>query len=484
MVFVVDPNWDCVESYVAHVPLLQQHKIIKVMTRLGKSAYCNSDRADIYKTITYNSWTRNPALATEEICPQLLNMDVTIAAVIPTFDPAVYLADQLAACIGVRGNPSKGPLADARWNKWEMSEAVKRAGLRSVNEKRVSTWEEAKDYMESLSPPLSTSKPVIFKILEGSSSRGVMKIHSLKQAEEVWNSAEYVAVKSILIQECFMGKEYVIDSASRDGVHKIVMVYHEDLRPGNGIWNLYYGFKTMDPEDPKTKIIMDYHKKVLDATGLQNGACDMEVFWIEDEGQPCVTDLNARWSATMWHDGLKLEQELAGHDQITATINAYLDSTAFNELPAVPSLKKNGALVFSNVFHTGILKSIPALAVAEKMPSYLSTYKKDAVVGQEIKKFTAGQPPITILLANTDKTVLDADYEHLIDLEYSNDFFDITPSTGDMSLTALRPRSHGLRSQRLPVIATLAVLAVATVLALVAMSQRKVPDGTEYITIE
>eukprot|EP00419_Tripos_fusus_P060862 CAMPEP_0172920022 /NCGR_PEP_ID=MMETSP1075-20121228/203239_1 /TAXON_ID=2916 /ORGANISM="Ceratium fusus, Strain PA161109" /LENGTH=185 /DNA_ID=CAMNT_0013779971 /DNA_START=45 /DNA_END=602 /DNA_ORIENTATION=- len=185
----------------------------------------------------------------------------------------------------------------------------------------------------------------------------------------------------------------------------------------------------------------------------------------------------------MWHDGLALEKALAGHDQITATINAYLDSDAFNAMPLVPSLQQHGALIFSNVFHTGILRSVPGLVVAEKLPSYLSTYNK-AILGNVIKKFTAGQPPITILLANKDKAVLDTDYERIIDLEYSNGFFDITPSTGETSLTEFHLGSQGLRGQRWPVLAASSVLAIAAVLALVAISRRNIPDGTEYLTIE
>jgi hypothetical protein len=476
VVFVVDPSWDCVESYVAHVPLLQEYKIIKVMTQLGESVPCNAGRANIYKNITFNSWTPNDTLATEEICPQLKNVGFPIAAVIPTFDPAVYLTDRLAACLGVRGNPSKGPLWNARRNKLAMSNAVKKAGLRSVKEKEVSKWSEAKDYLESLNPPLSPANQVVFKILEGSSSLGVTKIHSLKQAKEVWYSQAYAAVKSIVIQECLKGKEYVIDSASRDGVHKVIMVYHEDLRPGNGIFDLYYGFLTMDPRDEKTKAIIDYANKVLDATDLRNGASDMEVFWLEDEGTPCVVDLNARWTALMWHDGLALEQKVAGHDHITATISAYLDGDAFNSIPSVPSLRQHGALAFVNSFRRGILKSIPGLAVAEKMPSYLGISNKDAVVGNLIVKYSGfhtQHTPLYVLLGSKDKAVLDADYEHIIDLEVSNAFYDVTPHTGYTLMLA------GSMLAAVGLIAVGSMLAAVVLFA--AMSRRKLPDNYDHV---
>jgi len=489
VVFVVDPSWDCVESYAAHVPLLQEFKIIKVMTNPGKSAVCNSDRADIYMQIAYSSMTPNDALAVEEICPQLRNVGIPIEAVIATFDPAVGIADGLSACVGTRGNPFEGPLAQARRDKWVMGEAVRKAGLRSIKEKKVSTWPVAKEYLESLNPPLSDTHPVIFKILEGSSSEGVTKVKSMQQAEDYFSSK--VGTKStfgatidvILIQEFLAGKEYVIDSASRDGVHKVSMVWNEDLRPGNGIFDLYYGFKVMNPEDPKIATIIDYSNKVLDATGLANGAADMEVMWLDDEDAPCLVEINARWTALMWHDGLRLERAVTGNDQITATINAYLDGEAFNKMPAVPAVSQYGAIIFTNVWHTGILDGLPGMAVTEKLPSYFGSYNKYAVVGKVLKKFTAGDPPITVLLANDDEAVVDADYDRIIGLENADAFWRMR--NADASTTALRLGGSlpGQRMPALPAVVALAALGVAAALALFARSRRGTQDGTEYIII-
>jgi len=372
----------------------------------------------------------------------------------------------------------------ARHDKWAMSGAVRKAGLRSVKEIKVSTWPEAKEFLESLSPPLSDANPVIFKVLQGSSSEGVQKVHSMKQAEEILSrelgsSMMGADIAEVLIQEFLGGVEYVIDSASRDGVHKVNMVWIEDLRQGNGIFNLYYGFKAMDPEDEKIKAIIEYANSVLDATGVRNGASDMEVKWIEEEGRPCLIDLNARWTALMWTDGLALEKAIVGYDQITATVNAYLDGDAFNEMPLVPSLRQHGAIIFTNVWHTGILRGVPGLAVAEKLPSYFGSYNERAVVGKVIEKFTSGNPPITLLFADKDQAVVDADYNHIIDLEYADAFFDIglAPSTGYVSLPALHMDDGGA-------IAALAILAFAAVLTVVAKSRRNLRDGTEYLCIE
>jgi len=490
VVFVVDPAWDCVASYVANVPLLKDYKIVKIMTRLGTPNACSLHPVvDIYKNLTYNSLTPNDALAAEEFCPMLQSMGLPIAAVIPTFDPTTYLADRLSACVGARGNSREGLLAHARFDKWAMSEAVRKAGVRAVKEKRVTTWTEAKEYLESLSPPVSDSHPVVFKLPQSSNSQGVTKVYSLEQAQDIFSSevgtttAYGDKVLEVIIQECFLGKEYVIDSVSRDGVHKTVVVWNEDLRPGNGYFDLYYGFKIMDPKDAKIKAIIDYANAVLTATGVQNGASDMEVFWIEEEGAACVTDLNARWTALQWQDGLALENALTGNNQITATFNALLDEDAFNKMPFVPSVNQHGAILFGMPRQTGIIEGVPGMEVAKKLPSYFGSFNEGLFRGKVIEKVYNSHPCLFIMLADKDKAVMDKDYNLLIDMQLSvpSLLFDIVPLPSHLSLTALRHSSGN--SPQLAGVA-LALVTVGGALACFAMSRRSVPDDTDYVTIQ
>jgi len=487
VVFVVDPSWDCVASYAANVPLLQEYKIVKVMTRLGEAPACSEHPVvDIFQNLTYNSWTQNDALAAEEFCPKLRSMGIPIAAVIPTFDPATYLANRLAACVGVRGNPFEGPLARARFDKWAMSEAVRKAGLRSVKEKSVSTWSEAKAYLESLQPPLSDSKPVVLKLPQSSDSQGVFKVYSLKQAEDIFNSQVGSTtgfgdkVLEVIIQECFEGKEYVVDSVSRDGVHKTVVVWNEDLRPGNGYFNLYYGFKIMNPSDPKIMAIIEYANRVLDATGVHNGASDMEVFWIEEEGQACVTDLNARWTALQWHDGLDLENALTGNNHITASITALLDEDAFNQMPVVPSVNRHGAIIFARPHHTGVIKAVPGLAVTQELPSYFGSFNEGLYGGKVIEKLYNSHPAIFALLADEDEAVVEKDYNLLIDLQLSDGYFDIEQAPSELSLTSLRHSGGALLATAT---AALALVTVAAISAIARLPWRNVPEDTDYVNI-
>merc|ERR1719231_118478 len=109
----------------------------------------------------------------------------------------------------------------------------------------------------------------------------------MAKAKEIFDSLagskeKFGGVNSlVLVQEYLQGREYAIDSVSRDGVHKVVAVWFEDFRPANGIFDQYFGFKLLDPADEFTKQIIDYAKKSLDAIGLYNGAANTEIKYLK-----------------------------------------------------------------------------------------------------------------------------------------------------------------------------------------------------------
>jgi len=185
----------------------------------------------------------------------------------------------------------------------------------------------------------------------------------------------------------------------------------------------------------------------------------------------------------MWHDGLALEKATVGNNQITATVNAYLDGDAFDEMPPVPSLQQHGAVIFAYARETGFLRDIPGLAVAKQLPSYFGFYN-EIPVGMRFQKLPTSHPCLFILLAHREKAVVDDDYDRIIGLENSYVFFDIRQLTGNTLITALRSSVGGLQGHRLPVIAVLALLTVASAFAFAAMSLQRVRDGTEYLAIE
>jgi hypothetical protein len=68
------------------------------------------------------------------------------------------------------------------------------------------------------------------------------------------------------------GTEYVVDSVSRNGVHKIVAVWAYDKRSVHGTHFVYFGMSSVDCTSDIAKQLVEYQKKVLTALSIKHGA--------------------------------------------------------------------------------------------------------------------------------------------------------------------------------------------------------------------
>lgn len=491
VVMVVDPIWDDVASFVAHYPKLKDYKMVKVMTRPGKSHSFAGGTCEVYKRFAASS-NADPIKSANEICPQLKALGMKIAAIIPTSDGVVSVTDLLAACVGVRGNPAFGPLALARRDKWIMGESVKAAGLRTIREKVASSWAEAEAYLKTWDPPLSKTVPCVFKVLTGAGGEGVIQVYSLEGAKAKWEEIQHTHAQfggsytKILLQEYLNGVEYAVDSVSRDGVHKVVAVWIEDFRPANGIFDQYFGFKLMDPKEPQVQAVIAYGNAVLKATGKMVGAANTEIKWLPDEDRPCLVEINDRWAGIGWNDGLAVEDKVLGTNQINAAFDAFLSQERFDAMPAVrPFLNGlHGGTVCAVNMRAGMLRSIPGMELAKTLPSYFNADVEDAHIGQILALTTPNAIPVNIALVHEDQAVVTANYNALIEMSYAGTFFDVDAQT--ITPSGLAARRAGLTGQSSAVMLLAAGVMIAGAVAMVAaVSKRQQQrDGTEYVSVE
>jgi biotin carboxylase len=90
--------------------------------------------------------------------------------------------------------------------------------------------------------------------------------------------------ESVLVQEFLVGKEYVVDQVSRDGVHKVVAVWEYDKRPANGSPFVYFGRRLLRSDLPHVRAMIAYGGRVLDALGIRHGPSHMEIIYQSDDG--------------------------------------------------------------------------------------------------------------------------------------------------------------------------------------------------------
>jgi len=228
----------------------------------------------------------------------------------------------------------------------------------------------------------------------------------------------------VLVQEYLSGVEYVVDSVSRDGNHKIVAVWEYDKRAVNGAPFVYFGMRLMDPQESTAQQLMNYMAGkggVLDALGFQNGPGHAEVK-MEADG-PCLVEVGARchgWSGT-W---LSLVEECVGpYNQVQVTMDAYLSAEAFDNVPVAPSgLMKHGTCTMLVSREEGILASV-ATDLLEKLPSFHKANLGHCHIGEHFPKtvdlFTS---PGQVLLASSCADELEADYNCIHDISESSLF--------------------------------------------------------------
>eukprot|EP00438_Fugacium_kawagutii_P000983 Skav221360 [mRNA] locus=scaffold2286:35159:37935:+ [translate_table: standard] len=369
-----------------------------------------------------------------------------VKGLLPGADPGVLLTHTLANHIGLK--PSGPPITLARnkyrqsetiRNKSRQSETIRSCGLRAVKQAMARTEAELLQFLQSFQGSghgaESTSfKPVIVKPVESRGSRGVKLCVSQALAVEHFHdiiSQEFNIFgnphEGVLVQEYLEGTEYIVDFVSNNGAHKCVGIWEYDKRVANGSSFVYFGQWPMSGSSERAKSLIAYVSQILDVLGILHGATHAEV--ISDGSGTCdslcLVEVNCRLNGAggLW---VPLIEKLQGYSQLSALIDAFFDSDAFDQLPqAPPPFSRAGVMGHIPSYKEGILLAAPGLQCLRKLPS---CHEADILVhpGQQMQRTidlntSAGY----FLLLNEDPFVLKQDYMDAHELVAQEDFFTV-----------------------------------------------------------
>jgi hypothetical protein len=126
----------------------------------------------------------------------------------------------------------------ARRDKYEMHEAVRAAGLAAAEQAVASEWHEAEAFLERLPSPLS----VVVKPRRGQASVRVGLAKTADEARALFERVlelpvtldEDADVSSVLLQEALQGEEWVVDTISQGGEHKVMAIWRYEKGEANG----------------------------------------------------------------------------------------------------------------------------------------------------------------------------------------------------------------------------------------------------------
>ncbi len=223
------------------------------------------------------------------------------AAVIPGQDIAVELAMRLAHDLQL---PCNDPSLIKTFRYKDLcQQALQKHGVRSIRGKIVSSLNEALEFFKE-----SGCKRVIVKPNSGVGTRGVYVCDNEEQVTEAFNinasgiNYTTLASEDVLIQEYIDGVEYVINTVTYHGVHKVTgaFVYKKSVIPGVG--PIYDTTETIPMNSSVVRELTDYMFKALDAIGVCVGPVhselkidDMGPVLIESNFRPCGHSMRGAW---------------------------------------------------------------------------------------------------------------------------------------------------------------------------------------------
>ena len=213
------------------------------------------------------------------------------------------------------------------------------------------------------------------------------------------------------LQEYLLGDEYVIDTVSAGGKHKVVAIWKYDKRAANGAPVVYFGMRLLQLDaEPELAVMVSYVEGVLDAIGIEWGAMHTEVK-LEARG-PVLVEVNCRLHGGegIW---LPIADACLGYTQVSAMCDAYLNHEAFGALPQVPTtLRAHGAWVTVRSSSGGAITRMnpERIEAIRQLPSYLDEYLPLSVGSSVAMTVDACTVHGCFNLAHPDPAQLAADY--------------------------------------------------------------------------
>lgn len=289
--------------------------------------------------------------------------------VIPGSEFGVELATHLSEDLGLIGNPTANLAKYTQ--KDAMHQALKDHGIRYIRSRVVHSEEEACAFYEELG-----SEHIVVKRLRGAGSQGLYlcegkeeMLHAVRKALADSKELEKRSGE-VLLQERIFGTEYIVNTLSCKGKHRMVSMWkYEKMKLSNGT-NAYDNAQTVNQLDVEHLRLIRYAFDVLDAIGLVYGPVHGE--YMVDEKGPVLIEVNCRpMGAGMPREFVDL---IFGHHETDVALDSYLDPDKFDADRRKPyrPLRK-GAIKLFIVNETSRMQTAPVLPLVKHLKSYFTS---------------------------------------------------------------------------------------------------------------
>ncbi|MFF4397102.1 ATP-grasp domain-containing protein [Streptomyces sp. NPDC001480] len=326
-------------------------------------------------------------------------------AVIAGAEQGVELADALCEATGLPGNGTA--LSHARRTKDVQTRTVAAAGLPTARQLTVENAAQLEAWHARL------GGRVVVKPVRSARNDGVSVCDSPAESVAAYGrvssavNAFGLRNEGVVAQEYLSGTEFVVNTVSRDGRHRVTDTWRYQKIDVNGVRDRINGILSLPPSDPRWSRLREYAFSVLDALGIAHGPAHLEI--IMTSAGPCLVELGARLCGS---DVARYAVLVTGESQIDRTVQAYTDPDSFLADADSPYRGDgHAAMAFLASPLEGRLTSYPLLGEVERLDSYQGMALR-VTPGQQLRRTVDDSTePLAIGLAHADAATVEKDFQ-------------------------------------------------------------------------
>lgn len=339
-------------------------------------------------------------------------LDFEVIGVIPGTETGVILADLLSNSLGLCTSNNL-QLSEARRNKYAMVNCLVKNAIPHAKSFQSNRLEEILQWVEG-----HGKFPVVIKPLSSAGSDGVKicnntseiisAFNAIMNARDVFNEIN----ATVMVQQFLDGQEYIVNTVSYEGKHKVTDIWRKFKNKVNGIPVNDYA-EIMNPSESDYSLLPAYIFKVLDALGIQFGAGHSEVMMTKDG--PILIETAARLEGSIDPSAVN---EAIGNNHVSCLVNSYLNRDDFLQSHStISNIKKYARHIFLVSAHSGIITKQPNLKSIINLPSFHSLSFRYELGDDLVKTTSLADFPGFVYLVSADKQQIEKDYQFIRESE-------------------------------------------------------------------
>lgn len=300
-------------------------------------------------------------------------------------------------------------LSIARRNKYYMIQKVRESGLLHYPQAICKSPDDIVKFFKHVKP-----KKIVLKPLEG---MGSDQVYFCNSSESAAATAKKILGKpnifgdinnSVLIQEFVIGEEFMVDTVSVQGKHKVIALWTSCLGNNERPQPLYAN--ALDESHFLYKSLKHYISNILDCLGVQNGPAHTEVK-VNDHGEYSLIELNPRFHGSM---DILFASSLYGTNQVIETTMSIASPEHYlNHINQGPKLNMQGKKVYLQSHRSGAAVSDLVSDDFKDIPSFFSLSSRVKKGSKIVKTNSLSTCPGTIFLTG-DARSIELDYREVL----------------------------------------------------------------------